>query len=397
MPIRMFYSPLSRDEAKFVMPPFPISRVLVLGASGQFGRRLSRRLAQLGGFDLLLGGRDERRLKVAQRQLRDVKPDAPIDIVPWDIGAPGLPGLLRSQKIDLVIHLAGPFQGQDYTVAEACLQAKVAYIDMADGRDFVAKFSTLDAAARDKGIPLITGASTLPAVSSAIVDGMLENFSQLRGIDYGICAGLKSGLGLATLKAVLSYCGKPYSILNDGKRVTTFGLGRPRHHDFPPPVNRRYLVDCDIPDHDLFPARYPTLSHMDFGSCVDVPGLARMLSLMSLCAHKGLIRDWNGLSILIEPAMKAMKFLGSPHSGFFMRLEGKGPQGDPKAMLIEILARDGSGLEIPVTPVVLLVKKMLRGDVPTVGAYPCMGLFALAELKQELSAYPMVWETKELQ
>jgi hypothetical protein len=35
----------------------------------------------------------------------------------------------------------------------------------------------------------------LPAFSSAIVDGMLENFSQLCGIDYGICAGVKSGVG----------------------------------------------------------------------------------------------------------------------------------------------------------------------------------------------------------
>jgi saccharopine dehydrogenase-like NADP-dependent oxidoreductase len=298
------------------MPPFPISRILVLGASGQFGRRLCRRLVQLGGFSLLLGGRDEQRLKVARRQLCALKPDARIDTFTCDVAVPGLPDLLRAQKINLVIHLAGPFQGQDYTVAEACLEAEAAYIDLADGRDFVAKFSTLDATAREKGIPLVTGASTLPAFSSAIVDGMLENFSQLYGIDYGICAGMKSGLGLATLQAVLSYCGKPYSVLNDGKRVTIFGLARARHHDFPPPVNRRYIVDCDIPDHDLFPARYATLRQMDFGSGIDVPGLARMLSLMSGCVRKGLVRDWNGLSILIEPMIDAMKFLGSPHSGF---------------------------------------------------------------------------------
>jgi saccharopine dehydrogenase-like NADP-dependent oxidoreductase len=206
------------------MPPFPVSRILVLGASGQFGRRLCRRLAQLGGFRLLLGGRDEHRLKVAQRQLRALKPDSPIDALTCDIAVADLPDLLRAQKINLVIHLAGPFQGQDYTVAEACLEAEAAYIDMADGGDFVAKFSTLDATAREKGVPLVTGASTLPAVSSAIIDGMLEDFSRLCGIDYGICAGVKSGLGLATLKAVLSYCGKPYSVVNDGKRVTTFGL-----------------------------------------------------------------------------------------------------------------------------------------------------------------------------
>jgi len=54
------------------MPPFPISRILVLGASGQFGGRLCRRLVQLGGLHLLLGGRDEQRLKVAQRQVQAV-------------------------------------------------------------------------------------------------------------------------------------------------------------------------------------------------------------------------------------------------------------------------------------------------------------------------------------
>ena len=43
------------------------------------------------------------------------------------------------------------------------------------------------------------------------------------------------------------------------------------------------------------------------------------------------------------------------------------------------------------------MKKMLRGDLLPAGAYPCMGLFSLAELNQELSTYPMVWETKEMQ
>ena len=108
------------------MPPFPISRILVLGASGQFGRRLCRRLVQLGGFSLLLGGRDEQRLKVARRQLCALKPDARIDTFTCDVAVPGLPDLLRAQKINLVIHLARPFQGQDHTVAEACLEAEAA-------------------------------------------------------------------------------------------------------------------------------------------------------------------------------------------------------------------------------------------------------------------------------
>ena len=379
------------------MSSFPISRVLVLGASGQFGSRLCRRLVQLDGLHLFLGGRNKQKLEATQGQLHAEKPDAKIDILARKFSAAGLLDLLYSRRADLVVHLAGPFQGQDYAVAKACLQAGVPYIDMGDGREFVAKFTSLDGAAQAKGIPLITGASTVPGLSSAIIDGMIGNFSQLQAIDYGICAGVKSGLGLATLQAVLSYCGKPYRVLKDGRSITIFGLGRPRHHAFPRPVNRRYVVDCDIPDHDLFPARYTALRQMDFGSCIDIPGLPLMLSLMSACVRKGWIEDWNFLSTIIQPCVKAVKFLGSPHSGFFMRLEGEDGQGNPKKLLFEILARDGSGLEIPVTAVILLVKKMLRAESLPAGAYPCMGLFSLAEFQQELSSYPISWESKDAQ
>src|SRR5260221_9722235 len=176
------------------MPSFPISRVLILGASGQFGSRLCRRLVQVDGLHLFLGGRDRQKLEATHRQLLAAKLDAKIDILARKINASALLDLLYSRRLNLVVHLAGPFQRQDYAVAKTCLQAGVPYIDMADGREFVAKFSSLDAAAQAKGIPLITGASTVPGLSSAIIDGMIGSFSQLQAIDYGICAGLKHGL-----------------------------------------------------------------------------------------------------------------------------------------------------------------------------------------------------------
>jgi hypothetical protein len=270
-------------------------------------------------------------------------------------------------------------------------------MDMADGREFVAKFSSLDAAACEKGIPLITGASTVPGLSAAIIDATLREFSQLQAIDYGICAALKSGLGAATLRAVLSYCGKPYEILEDGKHATIYGLGRPRYHDFPGPLNRRFIVDCDIPDHSLFPERYPSLRRMNFGSCIDFPGLPQLLSVMSDCVRKGWIANWNFLSGLVEPFMTGVKPFGNSDSGFFMRLEGLDQHGNGKNSLLEILARDGSGLEIPITPAVLLIKKMRKGESLAAGAYPCMSLFSLAELMEELSPYPISWGWKRMQ
>jgi hypothetical protein len=105
---------------------------------------------------LFLGGRDWKKLEATRGQLRAVKPDAKVDILAWTISGSSLQDLLYSRKLNLVVHLAGPFQGQDYMVANACLRAGVPYIDMADGREFVGMLSSLDAPAQAKGISLIT-------------------------------------------------------------------------------------------------------------------------------------------------------------------------------------------------------------------------------------------------
>src|SRR5258708_40123961 len=116
------------------MPSFPISRVLILGASGQFGSRLCRRLVQLDGLHLFLGGRDRQKLEATQGQLLAAKPDAKIDMLAGRFNASALLDLLYSLGLNLVVHLAGPFQGQVYAVAKPCIQPGVPYFDMADGR-----------------------------------------------------------------------------------------------------------------------------------------------------------------------------------------------------------------------------------------------------------------------
>ncbi len=134
---------------------------------------------------------------------------------------------------------------------------------------------------------------------------------------------------------------------------------------------------------------------MGFGSGIDVPGLAHVLSLMSDCVRRGWVADWNFLRGSVQAFMTAAKPFGSAHSGFFMRCEGFDAAGHPRRTLLEIIARDGSGLEIPVTPVVLLVKRMLAGEPLPAGAYPCMGLFSLAEFQGALSSFPITWEWKD--
>jgi hypothetical protein len=364
-----------------------IPTILVLGAAGQFGTRLCDRIAQLPEVRLLLAGRDGAKLATLQQTL----PPDRSNTVTLDVTAPNFAVTLRALKPNLVLHLAGPFQGQDYAVAQACIAAGAAYIDMADGRDFVQNFSSLNLAAQQAGVSLVTGVSTVPAFSAAIIDAFIPRFAKLETLDYGISAGLKTGLGRATLEAVLRYCGKPYPILHHGQLHQTYGLSQPRTHDYPLPVGRRALVDCEIPDLTLFPSRYPTLQTMAFGSCIDAPGLSPLLGSMSWLVAHGCLRDWNFLAAAILPFMRMMKIFGSRASGFFMALTGIGSDGKQLRILFELVAHDGYGLQIPITPVMVLVKRWLSGAGLPPGAYPCLDLMTLRDCATELAAYPITW------
>ena len=126
--------------------------VLILGATGVFGSRLVERLAREKGFSLILAARSKAKLLALAQGYAAAAEIRQIDrarIVPTDLA-----------NVDVVIDVAGPFQGSHVQVIEAALAAGVHYIDLADGRAFVAAISRFDAAARGAGIAVVSGASS---------------------------------------------------------------------------------------------------------------------------------------------------------------------------------------------------------------------------------------------
>jgi saccharopine dehydrogenase-like NADP-dependent oxidoreductase len=167
-----------------------------------------------------------------------------------DAESPSLHETLRKLKVGTVIHTAGPFQGQEYTVARSAIDAGCHYIDLADGRRFVADIGTLDAASRARAVTVVSGASSVPALSCAVVDRFLPDFERLESIRIGISSGAGAP-GLATVRGVFSYAGKPIRTLRDGSWITAYGWRGLERHEFPSPLGRRWFGTCDVPDLDL--------------------------------------------------------------------------------------------------------------------------------------------------
>ena len=141
----------------------PNYRVLVLGGYGHFGGRICRALSTAA--TLIVAGRDAAKATQAARTLGIAHEGVALDYTATDLA-----DRLRALHVDAVIHTCGPFQGQSYHVAQDCIAAGAHYIDLADGREFVTGISALDAAARTASVLVVSGASTLPALSSAVIN-----------------------------------------------------------------------------------------------------------------------------------------------------------------------------------------------------------------------------------
>ena len=72
----------------------------------------------------------------------------------------------------------------------------------------------------------MSGASTVPALSSAVVDSLAERFRRITEIQISIAPGQRAPRGAATMAAVFSYAGRSFKWLREGDWVDAWGLSR---------------------------------------------------------------------------------------------------------------------------------------------------------------------------
>ncbi|NVM89325.1 saccharopine dehydrogenase-like NADP-dependent oxidoreductase [Variovorax sp. SG517] len=366
-------------------------KTLVLGGYGNFGARICRALAGCPGIELLVAGRDAQRATAFASSL-----DAAASGVRIDVQAADLAGTLRGLGVGLVIHTAGPFQNQDYRVPQAVAAAGAHYIDLADGRRFVCDFpAALDATFRHAGRTAVSGASTVPALSSAVVDHLADGWQDIRSIDICIAPAQGAPRGEATLAGVLAYCGEPIRVWQGGRWVEMPGWADPARVEFARMKPRRGAL-CDIPDLELFPARYEGVQSVMFRAALEVELTQRAFAFLAFMRRAGLLPAPQKLASLLHATGGMFDALGTALGGMVVRVEGTDAQGRPARRAWHIAADDNHGPEIPCMAAILLARRFAKGEATLpVGANACMGLLALPEFEPEFARWGMVTDIVE--
>jgi len=350
-------------------------KILILGGYGNFGKRIAHALAKKQ-VPIIIAGRNKEKAVALQLQL----PAAEIAV--FDV-THELPEQLERLKPTVVINTCGPFQTSNYEVARICIAHGVHYIDLADGRDFVTGIDTLDEEAKSSSVTVISGASTVPGLSSAVIEHFRHEFSTIDSMTYGISPGQKAERGLATTQGILSYVGKRLKPFAGNARA--YGWQDIYQQTYPE-LGKRWMANCDIPDLDLLPAAYG-IGSIRFSAGLELGSLHLGLWALSWLVRIGIPIELSRYARTLLAVSDQLNCFGSAHGGMHVILRGRDHQQKPHERRWFIIAKDGDGPQIPCVPAILLATRLARGEALLPGAYPCVGSVTYEDYLRELQHF----------
>ena len=363
--------------------------VLIVGASGVFGSRLAELVAKEAGVHLTLAARNLWKLEQLASRLPTKVGLAKIDRD--TVKSTDLVGY------DLVIDAAGPFQSSHSRLIDAAIGARVDYLDLADGRDFVGTFPRFDKAAAEAGVTLVTGASSIPALSHAVLDELTRGWSAIDSIRIGIYPGNRAPRGRSVVEAILSYVGKPVRVFREGEWQQVPGWGGLHREDIPR-IGRRWASVCDTPEQDLLVARYRPRRSAEFFAGLELGLLHVGLWLCSLPVRWGWLDSLQPFASPMLKLAELVRIVGSDRGAMTVRASGVAQSGEPVGRGWILRADANRGPYVPVLAALAMVRRFRDGSAPEPGAFICSGLLEIDDFLPDMERLGMeYWLESDIQ
>ncbi|KMS51914.1 hypothetical protein V474_02395 [Novosphingobium barchaimii LL02] len=332
-----------------------MTRILLLGGYGGFGGRIARRLAG-AGHEVLVAGRSFDKAQAFCGQTTG--------LVPLALDRSRIAEALEQHRPALVVDASGPFQAMDHAIPKASIAAGVHYIDIADSRDFVCGIAGLDAAAKDASVVVLSGASSVPALSGAAVRHLAVGMDKVRAVEMAISASNKAAAGPAVSAAILAQVSQPLRLWRGQRWARAFGWQEMHSARFSCPgtnaIVQRRVALVDVPDLALLPDRLAGHPAVAFRAGTELGFQNWALWCASWLVRTRLVASLAPLARILNPLQTLTRSLGGDRSAMIVRLFG-----DAAGRRVErrwtLIADQGDGPEIPTLSVAPIIASILSG------------------------------------
>ncbi len=346
-------------------------RILVVGGYGTFGARTVELLEGRAELEIVVAGRS---LESAERFCRS-RGSTRATLLPARFDRDGDAVVqLAAIRPDVLLDASGPFQeyGQGaYRLVEGCIAARANYLDLADGSGFVAGIPAFDAAARGAGVFVLSGVSSFPVLTSAVVRHLSKGMSRVRRIRGGIAPSPFAGVGPNVIRAIAGYAGQPVPMVRDGRPATGYPftdhlrrtVSVPGHE----PLGETLFSLVDVPDLRVLAAQWPEAEEVWMGAGPVPEILHRALGALAWLVRWGLVGSLLPLAPLMHWATNHIRW-GDHRGGMFVEVEGDSPGGAALDRSWQMIAEGDDGPMIPAMAVEGVVLRVLDGRPPVPGA-----------------------------
>ena len=356
-------------------------RVLVVGGYGTFGGRVVALLEDEPRLTLIVAGRSLRR---AEDFIRPRGARARLEAAAFDRGA-NAAAQLAALAPALVVDASGPFQAYGYGLIEACIEARVHYLDLADGSDFVAGVGALDARARAAGVFCLAGASSFPTLTAAVVRRLAQDLDRVDTIRAGIAPLPSGGVGENVTRAIASYAGQRVALRRNG--VTGHAIAFAEQVRFtiaPPgrvPLESRLFSLVDVPDLRVLPELWPEVDSVWMGAGPVPEVWHRALIACAHLVRLGLVRSLSPIAPLMHFVSSRVGW-GARRGGMFVAVTGRTAAGAIAQRSWHLVAEGEDGPMIPAMAVEAIIRALLEGRAPRPGARAAMRDLELADYER---------------
>ena len=362
-------------------------RVLIIGGYGTFGGRLAELLCNEPKLSLLIAGRSAPKAAAFCDKLPQGAHREPVEL---DRDRK-LAASLESTSPDIVVDASGPFQayGDDpYRVIEAALATGANYVDLADSPEFVRGIAKFDATARQRGLFVLSGASSFPALSHAMVRALARDLKEIDSIEGGIAPSPYAGVGFNVIRAIAGYAGQPVSVRCGGQSDVAFGLVETRRYTVAPPgavpLFPRQFSLVNVPDLQLLVDEWPEVQSVWMGAAPQPAFLHYLLRRLAKAVSLRLAPSLSPIAGPIHRIANTVRW-GEHRGGMFVEVTGKDACGEQIRRSSHLVAEGTDGLYIPSMAVEAIVRNCMAGRTPAAGARPASSDIELDDYRRTFS------------